>query len=50
MIYCNTPTELPSCILNQFLCHNTYVRINKKNVYFKRFSEHNVKFCDGFIR
>ena len=42
MVYFKTPPELPSCILKQFLWSNKYVRNNKKTVYFKRFSEHNV--------
>ena len=44
MIYFNTQTEFPSCILNQFLWYNKYVRITEKTVYYKRFSEHNINY------
>ena len=44
MIYFTIPPELPFCILNQFLWCNKYVQINKKTVYFKKFSEHNIHF------
>ena len=49
MIYFTSPTELTSCILIQVLWYNKYEQINKRTVYFKRFSEHNINFEKSLI-
>ena len=37
-------TEIPSCILSQFLWYNANIQIDKTSINFSRFSEKNVNY------
>ena len=37
-------TEIPSCILSQYLWYNASIEVNKTSIHFSRFSKNNINY------
>ena len=43
-------TEIPSCILSQYLWCNTNIQVNKTSIQFSRFSEKNINYVSQLFK
>ena len=42
-------TEIPSCILSQYLWYNANIKVDKTSIQFSRFSKKNVRYVSQFF-